>query len=87
MTDFAPKYADITDTLSASSKASLKSAKCPTCDNATLILANKTMLVAKPVGTYSLAGMVPKASMTTGSFIVMKCNTPDCDFEKHPSKN
>lgn len=59
----------------------LRAHPCPSCGRHTLVLELRPTLVARPVGTWSLAGAQDKTSAYERDWPFAVCSTDDCDFE------
>jgi hypothetical protein len=63
-------------------RAFLAMSPCPECGERTLQLVFREGLVAKPLGSFSLAGMQPKVSAHKVMWPWAVCSRPECSFEK-----
>lgn len=55
---------------------------CPDCGELSLRVVGRDGLLAKPLGSFSLAGAQPKVSAHEVRWPWAKCSTPGCSFEK-----
>lgn len=55
---------------------------CPLCGEFTLQLVEREGLLAKPLGSFSLAGMQPKISAHKVMWPWLVCSRPECEYEE-----
>lgn len=55
---------------------------CPDCGESTLQIVFREHLLARPITSFSLAGMQPKVSAHKVLWPFVICSRPECDFEK-----